>query len=503
MYVESIFFLNYESDFLYMSEIKCPHCGTIFQIDESDYGKIVSQVRDAEFSKEMDYRVQHYEKEKADAISLTKIEEEKKHSEILSKTREQLNNEIVSKDAEIAELKATIGRFELEKNMAVKSAEEAKDNTIQKKDEEITELKAKIEKFDLEKTIAVKSAEEAKDDTIQKKEAEIAELKNLQSNWDNEKKLALSEAENRKIEEINTKDAEIAELKSKIQQNEITKQIEQERIKSDYETQLKLKDNEVEQYKNFKAKQSTKMIGESLERFCENEFNKIRSTGFQNAYFEKDNTVSASGSKGDYIFREAAEGVEFASIMFEMKNEADETATKHRNEDFFKELDKDRNEKGCEYAVLVTMLEPDNDLYNTGIVDVSYRYPKMYVIRPQFFIPMITLIRNASRNSLEYKQELVALSNQNLDITNFEEKMNAFKDGFSNNYRIASDKFSKAIDEIDKAIANLNKVKDNLISSERQLRLANDKAQDLTIKKLTWNNPTMKKKFDDLKQNQD
>ncbi len=486
-----------------MSEIKCPHCGTIFQIDESDYGKIVSQVRDAEFSKEMSFRVQHYEKEKEDAVSLVKVEEEKKHSEILSKTKEQLNNEIVSKDAEIAELRAMIGKFELEKSMAVKSAEEAKDDTIQKKDAEITELRATIEKFDLEKTIAVRSAEDAKDDTIQKKDAEIADLKAKQSNWDNEKKLALSEAENRKIEEINSKDAEIANLRAKMEQGEIAKQMEQEKIKSEYEAQLKAKDEQIEFYKNFKAKQSTKMIGESLERFCENEFNKIRPAGFQNAYFEKDNTVSATGSKGDYIFREAAEGVEFASIMFEMKNEADETATKHRNEDFFKELDKDRNEKGCEYAVLVSMLEPDNELYNTGIVDVSYKYPKMYVIRPQFFIPMITLIRNASRNSLEYKQELVALSNQNIDITNFEEKMNAFKDGFSNNYRIASDKFSKAIDEIDKAIANLNKVKDNLISSERQLRLANDKAQDLTIKKLTWNNPIMKNKFNDLKQNQD
>ncbi len=450
-----------------MSEIRCPHCGTLFQIDESDYGKIVSQVRDAEFSKEMEYRVQHYEKEKADAISLIKAEDEKIRSELLTKTREELTKEISSKDLEIAELKAKIGSFEMEK------------------------------------TMAVKSAEEAKNDTILKKDAEIAKLKAEQSKWDSEKKLALSEAENRKIEEINSKDMEIADLKAKMEQDEITKKIEQERMKSVYEAQLKAKDEEVEFYKDFKARQSTKMIGESLERFCENEFNKLRPAGFQNAYFEKDNEISKSGSKGDYIFRESLDGIEFASIMFEMKNEADQTASKHRNEDFFKELDKDRNEKGCEYAVLVSMLEPDSELYNTGIVDVSYRYPKMYVIRPQFFIPIITLIRNASRSSLEYRQELLVVRNQNLDITHFEENMNAFKDGFSRNYRIASEKFSKAIEEIDKTIDHLQKVKEGLIGSERQLRLANDKAQDLSIKKLTRNNPTMAKKFEDLKQDSD
>jgi hypothetical protein len=415
----------------------------------------------------MEYRVQHYEKEKADAISLIKAEDEKIRSELLTKTREELTKEISSKDLEIAELKAKIGSFEMEK------------------------------------TMAVKSAEEAKNDTILKKDAEIAELKAEQSKWDSEKKLALSEAENRKIEEINSKDREIADLKAKMEQDEITKKIEQERMKSVYEAQLKAKDEEVEFYKDFKARKSTKMIGESLERFCENEFNKLRPAGFQNAYFEKDNEISKSGSKGDYIFRESLDGIEFASIMFEMKNEADQTASKHRNEDFFKELDKDRNEKGCEYAVLVSMLEPDSELYNTGIIDVSYRYPKMYVIRPQFFIPIITLIRNASRSSLEYRQELLVVRNQNLDITHFEENMNAFKDGFSRNYRIASEKFSKAIEEIDKTIDHLQKVKEGLIGSERQLRLANDKAQDLSIKKLTRNNPTMAKKFEDLKQDSD
>lgn len=282
-------------------------------------------------------------------------------------------------------------------------------------------------------------------------------------------------------------------------QEKITKKIEQENMKNLYEAQLKAKDDEVEFYKDFKARQSTKMIGESLERFCENEFNKLRSTGFQNAYFEKDNEVSDSRSKGDYIFRDFEDGVEYVSIMFEMKNEADQTASKHRNEDFLKELDKDRREKDCEYAVLVSMLEPDNELYNTGIVDVSYRFEKMYVIRPQFLIPMITLLRNASRNSLEYQRELVAVRNQNLDITHFEENMNAFKDGFERNYRLASERFSKAIEEIDKTIDHLQKVKEGLIGSERNLRLANDKAQDLSIKKLTRNNPTMAKKFEDLK----
>lgn len=446
------------------NEIKCPHCGKVFQIDETDYAKLVSQVRDKEFSKEMEFRIQHFEKEKNDAVALTKVEEEKKHSELLNKTKEDLNQEIASKNTEIEKLKAQLKQFETEKSLAVKTAEEAKDATIQKKD------------------------------------AEIAELKARQSNWDSEKKLALSEAEKQKMEELNSKDREIADLKAEMKQAEISSKSEQESIIKQYEAQLKMKDEQVEQYRDFKAKLSTKMIGESLEVFCMNEFNKLRPTAFQNAYFEKDNQVSGSGSKGDFIFRDFEDDTEYVSIMFEMKNEADQTATKHKNEDFFKELDKDRKEKNCEYAVLVSMLEPENELYNTGIVDVSYRYEKMYVIRPQFFIPMITLLRNASRNSLEYKQELMLVRNQNIDITHFEENMNAFKDGFEKNYRLASEKFSKAIEEIDKTIDHLQKVKEGLIGSERNLRLANDKAQDLSIKKLTRNNPTMKRKFEELKQ---
>ena len=447
-----------------MQEINCPNCGKVFQIDEADYAKLVSQVRDKEFSKEMEFRVQHYEEEKRNAIDLAKSEEERRHAEALSRTKEELNREIASKDTELAQ------------------------------------LRAQIQQFEMEKTMAVRNAEEAKDAAIQKKEMEIAELIARQSNWENEKKLAISEAEKQRIEAIGIKEREIAELKAQREHDAIASRMEQDNIKNRYEAQLKAKDEEVQFYKDFKAKQSTKMIGESLERFCEDEFNKIRAAGFPNAYFEKDNDAS-SGTKGDYIFREADEdGIEIVSIMFEMKNEADETATKHKNENFFEKLDKDRKEKKCEYAVLVSMLESDSEYYNTGIVDVSHRFEKMYVIRPQFFIPVITMLRNASMKSLEAKKELALVQAQNIDITNFEKNMETFKEGFAKNYRIAGDKFAKAIDEIDKTIDLLQKVKENLIGSERNLRLANDKAQDLTIRKLTWNNPTMKQKFEEARE---
>ena len=447
-----------------MQEINCPNCGKVFQIDEADYAKLVSQVRDKEFSKEMEFRVQHYEEEKRNAIDLAKSEEERRHAEALSRTKEELNREIASKDTELAQ------------------------------------LKAQIQQFEMEKTMAVRNAEEAKDAAIQKKEMEIAELIARQSNWENEKKLAISEAEKQRIEAIGIKEREIAELKAQREHDAIASRMEQDNIKNRYEAQLKAKDEEVQFYKDFKAKQSTKMIGESLERFCEDEFNKIRAAGFPNAYFEKDNDAS-SGTKGDYIFREADEdGIEIVSIMFEMKNEADETATKHKNENFFEKLDKDRKEKKCEYAVLVSMLESDSEYYNTGIVDVSHRFEKMYVIRPQFFIPVITMLRNASMKSLEAKKELALVQAQNVDITNFEQNMNTFKDGFEKNYRLASERFAKAIEEIDKTIDHLQKVKEGLIGSERNLRLANDKAQDLTIRKLTWNNPTMKKKFEEARE---
>lgn len=299
---------------------------------------------------------------------------------------------------------------------------------------------------------------------------------------------------------LQDKDAVIADLKNQMELLRGQSVLKEQALKTQHEAELKIKDEEIAHYKDFKSKQSTKMVGESLEQHCEIEFNKLRPTAFPNAYFEKDNDAR-TGSKGDFIYRESSpDGVEFISIMFEMKNEMETTATKHKNEDFFKELDKDRREKGCEYAVLVSLLEADNELYNNGIVDVSYRYPKMYVVRPQFFIPLITLLRNAALNSLKYREELALIRNQNIDITHFEENMNEFKEKFAKNYQLASDKFKKAIEEIDKTITHLQKTKEALLSSENNLRLANNKAEDLSIKKLTKNNPTMQQKFAELKE---
>ena len=337
----------------------------------------------------------------------------------------------------------------------------------------------------------------AKDTELLKREQEIEKLKAQISGKETEKKLAVSEAVNEKDKEISEKIAQITELKSRLSNKDSESELKQQSLQKEYETQLRLKDEQIEYYKDFKARQSTKMIGESLEQHCLTQFNSLRMTAFPNAYFEKDNDAR-SGSKGDFIFREAAGGVEFISIMFEMKNEMDETATKHKNEDFLKELDKDRREKKCEYAVLVSLLEIDNELYNNGIVDVSYKYEKMYVVRPQFFIPIITLLRNAALNSLQYRQELEVAKHQQVDILHFEENMNAFKEGFARNYRLASDKFKTAIDEIDKTITHLQKTKEALLSSENNLRLANNKAEDLSIKKLTRNAPTVKAMFDDL-----
>lgn len=339
-----------------------------------------------------------------------------------------------------------------------------------------------------------------KDAEISEKDQEIAELQAKLDASDTAKKLAVAEAVEQKNAELSQKATEIADLKGELKNKETESRLSEKSLQEQYEEKLKLKDEQIEYYKDFKARQSTKMIGESLEQHCLTQFNAIRMTAFPNAYFEKDNDAK-TGSKGDFIYRECGEdGTEFISIMFEMKNEADETATKHKNEDFFKELDKDRNEKGCEYAILVSLLEIDNELYNNGIVDVSYKYPKMYVIRPQFFIPMITLLRNAAKNSLQYRQELQIVRNQQVDIRNFEENMNAFKEGFARNYRLASEKFSTAIDEIDKTIDHLQKTKAALLSSENNLRLANNKAEDLSIKKLTKNAPSVKAMFDELGQ---
>lgn len=366
----------------------------------------------------------------------------------------------------------------------------------QVRDEEFSkELSERREEFEREKKNAVELAQSK---TAEKLKDEIAALKIKNERLEAEKKLAVKEATDGAEKKLLEQKEKITELKGMIESNEKTAELKEKSLKESYEEKLKGKDEQIAYYKDLKARQSTKMVGETLEQHCETEFNRLRATGFKNAYFEKDNDAR-SGSKGDFIFRESSDdGTEFISIMFEMKNEMDETATKHKNEDFFKELDKDRNEKKCEYAVLVSMLEADSELYNTGIVDVSYRYPKMYVIRPQFFIPMITLLRNAALNSLEYKQELAVIRSQNIDISHFEEDMNEFKEKFSRNYRIASEKFKKAIEEIDKTIDHLQKTKDALLSSENNLRLANSKAEELTIKKLTKNNPTMAEMFEKL-----
>jgi len=338
----------------------------------------------------------------------------------------------------------------------------------------------------------------AKQSELSEKDKQIERLKARISGGETERRLAVSEAVQEIEKEVSKKEAEITELKSRLSNKETENKLREKSLREQYEDKLKLKDEQIEYYKDFKARQSTKMVGESLESHCLTQFNSLRMTAFPEAYFEKDNDAR-TGSKGDFIFRESRDGVEFISIMFEMKNEMDETAAKHKNEDFFKELDKDRREKKCEYAVLVSLLEIDSEFYNNGIVDVSYRYEKMYVIRPQFFIPMITLLRNAALNSLQYRQELEIARHQQVDILNFEENMNAFKEGFARNYRLASEKFKKAVDEIDKTILHLQKTKEALLSSENNLRLANNKAEDLSIKKLTKNAPSVKEMFEELK----
>ncbi|MGP1495272.1 MAG: DUF2130 domain-containing protein [Treponema sp.] len=418
--------------------IDCPNCGKSIVLESNVYDSIANEVRNEQFDIELEKRAVSllHQKESEVALAVTKAEN--------------------LKEKEIAELKAKLSGA----NAALAAQEEKSRAELRialaQKENKITELEGKLLSSQKDSELAVKTA-------LQEKAGEIIRLKS---------------------------DLEIAEAKSK--NSEAV-------LKEQFAGIIKAKDEEIAFYKDFKAKESTKQIGEDLEQFCLTEFNKNRAIGFQNAYFEKDNKVSSSGSKGDFIFRESsADGVEFISIMFEMKNEADRTATKSRNEDFFKELDKDRNEKKCEYAVLVSMLESQNDFYNTGIVDVSYKYPKMYVIRPQFFIPVITFLRNAALNTLEAKRELKAMQVQNMDITHFEEDLNKFKEGFGRNYSLASRKFMSAIDDIDKAIANLQKMKEDLLGSENNYRLANSKLEDLSVKKLTRNNPTMKKKFDEL-----
>lgn len=420
-----------------MNEIICPNCKKAFKVDEAGFADILKQVRDHQFEEELAKRLQLAENEKQSAIQLAE-----------AKLMNALQEDLAKKDKEIIELKAKSER-ELAEKLAAKEAE-------------LASAKAKLENAETEKKLSVTEA-------VKKIEKERDDLVHNLNNKETEK-LLLEKSLKEKFE---------AELKTK-------------------EEIIKMKDEEIALRKDMKLKLSTKMVGETLEQHCETEFNKLRATAFQNAYFEKDNN-SSSGSKGDFIYRENDEhGNEIISIMFEMKNESDTTATKKKNEDFFKELDKDRTEKKCEYAVLVTLLEAESEYYNSGIVDVSHKYPKMYVVRPQFFIPIITLLRNAAMSSLQYKAELSLIRNQNIDITNFEDNINKFKEGFAKNYELASKRFKTAIDEIDKTIDHLYKTKEALLSSENNLRLANNKAEDLTIKKLTHNNPTMRAKFDEL-----
>ncbi|MDY3746281.1 MAG: DUF2130 domain-containing protein [Lachnospiraceae bacterium] len=452
-----------------MQEIKCPNCGEVFVVDESGYAQIVQQVRDKEFEKEIKRREKEFEEKRESALKLARVEQQAEFDKSLSLKKKEIDE----KDKAIEKLQNQISEKEIEKKLAVSAAVNEKEIELKKKLEEITALKEKISAIDT-------------------KNARLVEqLKGQIAGNETEKKLAISEA-------VHEKEKTIMELQNQLLNKETENKLNEQALKKQYEDSLKLKDEQIEYYKDFKARQSTKMIGESLEQHCLNQFNALRMTAFPTAYFEKDNDAR-TGSKGDFIFRESQDGIEFISIMFEMKNEMDETATKHKNEDFFKELDKDRREKKCEYAVLVSLLESDNELYNNGIVDVSYKYEKMYVIRPQFFIPIITLLRNAALNSLKYRQELEIAKHQRIDILHFEENMNAFKDGFARNYRIASDKFKTAIDEIDKTITHLQKTKEALISSENNLRLANNKAEDLSIKKLTKNAPTVKAMFEELK----
>lgn len=452
-----------------MQEIKCPNCGEVFQVDESGYAQIVQQVRDKEFEKELERRERELNQKKDSDLTIARMEQEKIHNQELSKK----DSELAEKDRLIEQLQSQINGNETERRLAVTEA-------VHKKEEEN------------ESVVSRKNKE------LADKERELEQIKALLNKAEIEKKLAVTEAVQEKEKELSDKTTEITELKGQLLSKETENQLKEKSLQEQYEGKLKLKDEQIEYYKDFKARQSTKMVGESLEQHCLTQFNSIRMTAFPTAYFEKDNDAR-TGSKGDFIFRESSpDGTEFISIMFEMKNEMDETASKHKNEDFFKELDKDRREKGCEYAVLVSLLEIDNELYNNGIVDVSYKYEKMYVIRPQFFIPMITLLRNAALNSLKYQQELQIVKNQQLDILHFEENMQLFKDGFARNYELASRKFQDAIDDIDKTIKALEKTKADLMSSDRNLRLANDKAQDLSIKKLTKNAPSVKAMFDEL-----
>ena len=461
-----------------MHDIICPHCGKAFKIDEAGYADILKQVRDEAFEQQLHDRLELAEQDKRNAVELA-----------TARLTGELQKSAAAKDAEIQGLKASLDAGEVARKLAVAEALSAVEK---QRDALANELEQALQA----RQSAARLAEAMLVNELQKaaatKDAEIQGLKSRLEAIELSQKLAITEA-------VGPVAKERDDLKSGLARAELEKQLAEKALKDKYETQIKDRDDAIERLRDMKARLSTKMVGETLEQHCETEFNRIRATAFPRAYFEKDNDAR-SGSKGDYIFRDADEaGTEIVSIMFEMKNESDRTATKNRNEDFLKELDKDRSEKGCEYAVLVSLLEPDSELYNTGIVDVFHRHPKMYVVRPQFFLPIITLLRNAAMNALKYKSELALVKAQNIDITHFEGELETFKSAFAKNFDLASRRFQTAIDEIDKSIDHLQKTKEALLGTDRNLRLANDKAQDVTIKKLTRGNPTMAAKFAELK----
>lgn len=461
-----------------MHEIICPHCGKAFKIDEAGYSDILKQVRDSEFEKQLHERLELAEQDKKNTVELAQ-----------AKIASEMQKDAAAKDAEIQQLKARLDAGEVATKLAVSVAlsavEKERDALVNELEQARQHKQAASELAEAKLASELQKAAVTKDAEIQSLKAKIESVELVQ-------KLAITEA-------VSAVEKERDELKSDLDRTALEKQLAEKLLKDKYETQIKDRDDTIDRLRDMKARLSTKMVGETLEQHCETEFNRIRATAFPRAYFEKDNDAR-TGSKGDYIFRDGDEaGTEIVSIMFEMKNETDSTATKNKNEDFLKELDKDRTEKGCEYAVLVSLLEPENELYNTGIVDVFHRYPKMYVVRPQFFLPIITLLRNAAMNSLKYKSELALVKAQNIDITNFETELDSFKGAFAKNYDLASRRFQTAIDEIDKSIDHLQKTKEALLGTDRNLRLANDKAQDVTIKKLTRGNPTMAAKFAELK----
>jgi len=461
-----------------MNEISCPHCSKVFKVDETGYADILKQVRDHAFEEQLQERLQVAAQEKENALALA----EEKLSRKFQKEAQERESQIQSLNNK---LEANKTQLELATTKAVSAVEKERD-ALQ------TQLIQARQDHENETKLAAVAKETALQEATSQKDLEIQNLKSQLQSKDTTHQLAITQA----LSEV---EKERDQLKNNLEHSTLEKQIAEKALQDKYETQLKDRDDAIERLRDMKAKLSTKMVGETLEQHCETEFNRLRSTAFHNAYFEKDND-SRSGSKGDFIFREENESeTEIVSIMFEMKNESDTTQTKKKNEDFFKELDKDRTEKGCEYAILVSLLEPESELYNTGIVDVSHRYQKMYVIRPQFFIPIITLLRNAAMNSLTYKNELALVKAQNIDVTNFESDLTKFKDAFGRNYELASRQFQTAVDEIDKSIIHLQKTKEALLKSSNNMRLANNKAQDVTVKKLVRDNHTMKEKFEQSK----